>query len=177
MMPNLFQSSLKWLVLAAMCFQLAALMPALARADTITTFNVAGALSPSGTLSGKLSVDVTAGSITSVSLTFPALATFNVLTMSGTFVTGWAIDAENSASDLLFLPFTTTPTPGSLVGFEGGAIPGGEVLSATDQVLFTIPSGSITPVPEPPAFLLMFDGLGWLGLACRPVRRRAQRNA
>jgi hypothetical protein len=173
MMRSLFRSSLKWLVLAAMCFQLATLMPGLARADTITTFNVAGALSPSGTLL----VDVSAGAVTSVSLTFPTLATFDVLTTSGTFVTGWAIDAENSASDLLFLPFTTTPTPGSLVGFEGGTISSGEVLSATDQVLFTIPSGSIAPVPEPPAFLLMVAGLGWLGLACRTVRRRAQRNA
>jgi hypothetical protein len=175
-MQRLFRPGFKWLVLPVICAGLAALAPALARADTINTFNVSGALMPSGTVSGTLMVDVTAGTVTNVSVTFPTLATFDVLTASGTFVTGWAIDATNSASDILFLSFTTTPTAGSLVGFEGGSISTGAVFTPSVQVLFitTSGTGSITPVPEPPPFVL-FLVAGLTFLAFGLARRRTLR--
>ncbi|HTV54523.1 MAG TPA: hypothetical protein VMI06_06380 [Terriglobia bacterium] len=175
-MRSLFRPGFKWPVLPVICVALAALAPAVASADTISRFNVSGALMPSGKLTGTLMIDVTAGTVTNVSVTFPTLATFDVLTESATFFGGWAINATNTASDLLFLSFTTTPTAGSLVGFAGGSITTGEALSPSSQVLFTITSGtgSIAPVPEPrPLVLFLVAGLAFLafGLGRRRMLR------
>lgn len=166
--------------------------PALAAADTITSFDMSGsAMNVSGeslnscasdttcAFSGTFRVDVTTGTVvsSSVDITFPGLSAFNKLFGSGPYSTSdWTITAGNSSGDGVILSFTTTKTPGSLVGFDGGTISRCCVLVlATGDYLYVGVTGSITPsttpVPEPSSFVLLtvFVTLGFLGLG---VRRR-----
>jgi hypothetical protein len=161
-----------------------------AYADTITTFNVSGTAgnSTSGTLgtcsagslcsfSGTLSVDVTAGTITGVNITFPGLSPFNVVSCcSDAFPpSGWFFPANNGEQSLVLL-FTTAPTPASLAGFDGGSILSeGYVLTGPDYYNYTVEGGSITAptptVPEPRSLVLMLAGLSAVSLFA--VRSRA----
>jgi hypothetical protein len=45
----------------------------------------------------------------------------------------------------------------SLVGFTGGSI-----IGDGDVVNYTVPSGSVAPVPEPSSLVLFPGGLAWL---------------
>ena len=156
-----------------------------AHADTITTFDVSGsAIALAGqncdncAFSGTLAVDVTSGAVTAVDITFPALSSFSTLTGSSPSQTSnWIIAALNSSAvsaDIMLLNFTTTRTPGSLVGFTGGSIFGGAVsVVSTGGPLFAVTNGSITApatVPEPDSLLLVLVGLGALGFVA--ARRR-----
>lgn len=145
-----------FLVLASLC------AAPYAYADTVTTFGVSGtatnisggSLGPcangdSCSFSGTLTVDVTSGAATATDITFPGLSAFDVLGVSGPFSTSdWGIFVTNSDGALLVFNFTTSHTPGSLVGFTGGTIVPGGVGSGSTP-LYTITGGIITPEPEP----------------------------
>jgi len=75
---------------------------------------------------------------------------------------GISISILGGAGDIILTLDVTTPLPGSLVGFDGGAIIGGKV-SETDGITDAFILGdSIKPVPEPSAFALLLLGLGGL---------------
>jgi len=169
------------------------LVGGIARADTITTFAVSGTAQnvSGGSLgscqaratcgfSGTLTIDVTSGFVTTVDISFPGLSRFDL--RGNSFSTGtsdWKISALN-LPDLLGLKFTTTKTPGSLLGFTGGSIVGGQIDNPLNfKFFYTNLRGSITPVlvpiPEPSSLALLSSGL--LGsLALGLVGRRSKRS-
>ena len=121
--------------------------PAFARADTITTFNVSATTIPPGPLAGTFQVDVTTGTVirSSVDITYPGVSAFNQLLESDPLKTSdWTINVGNSRGigDALTLDFTTTKTPGSLVGFTGGTITGGVAFDTSGEKLFSIPQAA-----------------------------------
>ncbi len=144
-----------------------------AHADSISTFDVSGTATAvagqscgsSCAFSGTLTIDVTSGTLNAVDITFPGLASFTRLFFSSGFLTSdWTIYAINTGEDALTLDFTTTNTPGSLVGFTGGSIFDGlvEEYAAGDD-LYLDPTGSITAptaTPEPSSVALMLFGVG-----------------
>lgn len=152
-----------------------------AHADTITTFNVLGTASnasgqtldtcSAGSLcsfSGTLSVDVTAGTITGVDITFPGLSPFNALSCCSSPGSDYFFPANNGEQSLTLI-FTTTPSPGSLVGFDGGSILNeGYVMTGPDFYNYVVEGGSITApaptLPEPGPLVLMLAGLCASGL-------------
>ena len=155
----------------------AALAPQTARADVTTIFDVSGTATANAgqscgsncPFSGTLTVDVTTGTPTAIDVTFPGLAAFDTVTLSVPFLTSdWAITASNgSGGDRTTLDFTTTQTPGSLVGFAGGSIFGCCVVQSPPGAILYFIAGSIAPaVPEPSTWamlLLGFAGLGYVG--------------
>jgi hypothetical protein len=117
-------------------------------------------------------INVTTGAATAVDITFPGLAAFNSLDFSQKSRTDWLIDADNG-DDVAFLVFTTTPTPGSLVGFAGGSITSGDVApggSVEGHALYIVLTGTIAgpvavaAVPEASTWAMMALGFGLLGL-------------
>lgn len=151
------------------------LITGVAKADTITTFDVSGTFTipSSGTFGGTLTMDVTNGTVSSVGITFPGLADFNFIVQSHTWSLppGWLLAVANSTGDALDLTFTTT-MPNSLVGFNGGTITGGDVFYLpTLQTLFGNFSGTIAPatVPDRDSTLVLL-ALGASGLLA--LRRR-----
>jgi hypothetical protein len=157
------------------------LSPALAVADTITTFDVEGTAINEGIetlddcptlticpFSGMFQVDVTTGTYESsgLAITLPGLPTFDTLDTVDS--SPGELVADNSIEGLI-LTFTTEPTPGSLVDFTGGTITGSRTIASNYFIL----GGTITPVPEPSSLLPLAGGIGWLvfGLA---RRRRAR---
>jgi hypothetical protein len=118
---------------------------------------------PGGTFSGTVTIDVSAGKVTGVDITFPGIARFTQLAdsadASGIFVgSKWYIVAKDSSlTAQLYLEFTT-PNPQTLVGFNGGMISAGEVYtectpgyptpgSGCNRNVATGIRGSITPRP------------------------------
>ena len=97
-----------------------------AKANTITTFNVSGtgervATITGTTFGGTMTIDVTAGTLTAIDLSFQGVSPFNTINESVPFGTfSWRVSAGNGDMDLLTMLFTTGHTPGSLVGFTGG---------------------------------------------------------
>jgi hypothetical protein len=182
-----------WIMLAVMVVAVGAPH---AHADTVTSFTVSGdATNDSGgslgscadsatcSFSGTLAVDVTSGTVTAVDITFPGLApfTFAGLGFSTSIVgtSNWALGVSNSTTDGLFLQFTTTMSPGSLVDFTGGTIFGLDVdgpLNGTTGELFTNLSGSIAPAttaaPEPGSLALMLLGVGLVFLMRKRIGQR-----
>ena len=153
-----------------------ALISGVAKADTITTFDISGVFdfssSGPGTFGGTLAVDVTNGTLSSVDITFPGLADFNNVTQSHSFNGGWQFVAANSTlGELLILNFTTT-MPNSLVGFSSGTITGVGVFSPSNpHTLFSAFSGTIAPATVPDqASSLALLGVGVSGLLA--LRRR-----
>jgi len=153
------------------------LITGVAKANTITTFDVFGTFARpySGTFGGTVTVDVTNGTVSSVDIIFPGLADFNFIVQSDPWPAppGWILGVANGSVDLdaLDLTFTTT-MPNSLVGFNGGTITGGVVFSLqTFQDLFGNFSGTIAPrtVPDQASTLVLLV-LGAGGLLA--VRRR-----
>jgi hypothetical protein len=125
--------------------------------DIITTFDVSGTCVPSApftgtTFGGTLTIDVTAGTVTAIDVTFQGLSPFNTVVESfGESSSNWSLLAGNgTVGDKLSLVFTTTHTPASLVGFTGGPIFAGQVANDTVPTLFYFGiQGSITaPVPD-----------------------------
>jgi hypothetical protein len=159
-----------------------------ARADVITAFDVSGAATneSGGSLdscaagatcsfSGTLGVDVTNGTVTAVDITFPGLSAVNTLESFGVDSGDVFIFAGNSSGDVMSLDFTTTPTPGSLVGFDGGIIVGSGIEDVAAQVIqYSSFSGSVTPaaVPEPASLTLFGTALLGFGVIHRRRRNR-----
>ena len=128
------------------------LISGVAKADTITTFDVSGTFTTpsSGTFGGTLVVDVTNGTVSSVDITLAGHPDFNILTMSQPFSPDWLLNVNNSLAETLALQFTTT-TPSSLVGFNGGTIDGGAFFLSTGGTgEFLGFSGTIAPAATVP---------------------------
>jgi len=97
------------------------------------------------TFSGTLTIDVTAGTVTALNVSFLGLSPFNTNTnLSGPSSGGYLILAFNESSYSMDLRFTTAPTPGSLVGFTGGTIFEGVVADFRSNPVYGITGGSIT---------------------------------
>jgi PEP-CTERM motif len=164
----------------------AALAPQTARADVTATFDVLGTADalmraePCGDecrFFGTLMINVTTGAATAVDITFPFLAAFNTLLDSRKSGTDWSISATNG-DDFATLVFTTTPTPGSLVGFAGGSFTNGLVvelppprgIQPQEGELYFVLTGTvrgpvpIAAVPEASTWAMMALGFGLLGL-------------
>ena len=141
---------------------------------------------------GTLMINVTTGAATAVDITFPFLAAFDTLAGQNKSGTDWFIGSFNGDDDFASLDFTTTPTPGSLVGFAGGSITFGDVVelpsggSVEGHALYFGLTGTIAgpvavaAVPEPSTWAMMALGFGLLGLvgyrktrseerSCRPL--------
>jgi hypothetical protein len=125
------------------------------------------------TFSGTLTIDVTAGTVTALNVSFLGLSPFNTNTnLSGPSSGGYLILAFNESSYSMDLRFTTAPTPGSLVGFTGGTIFEGVVGDFRSNPVYGITGGSITApaggVPDGgTTVMLLGAALGVLGVARR----------
>src|SRR5215470_16702439 len=125
-------------------------------ADTITTFNVSGTCTPvepgltGTTFGGNITIDVTAGTVTAIDVSFQDLTPFNTISVSlpsGT--SDWVVEAFNSGDlGLLSLTFTTGHTPASLVGFTGGTIDGVNV-TFLGNLAYRNLNGSVTAAGVP----------------------------
>ena len=153
---------MKTLILAAIrCSLILAAVAALsvaypAKANTINTFNVSGTCTPIApftgtTFAGTITIDVTAGSVTAIDISFQGLSPFNTIFKSQPVGTSdWSVGATNGESYFLSLAFTTGHTPGSLVGFTGGTIDSGSVLNPIEMPVYRVQSGgSITAAGVP----------------------------
>jgi hypothetical protein len=175
-----------------------------ARADDIQTFDVSGSLtawenascSASGcTLDGTLVIDTTTGAVISAAVTFsgesPVTGPFtNFVEITEIPILGETrVELQGVASvDELDL-FFVTPTAGSLVGYEGGALDiddtyashvGFDSSNETFYVSYwDLTSGALTSedasTPEPSSLLLLGSGL--LGLAALVLYRSASGKA
>jgi hypothetical protein len=150
-----------------------------AYADTVTLI-VSGSLSPglnaacsgSGcTLGGDIVIDNTTGAVISVDVTIsgesPSVGPFTVTSgifapAGGTLLTLGDGNPFNSLRLVL-----TTPTQGSLVGYDGGPIQSltGSLILSFNPIPSTwnLTSGALTPVtptPEPSSLALMLSGVG-----------------
>ena len=156
-----------------------------ARADSFTVSGTAKNVSggslgscASGAIcafSGTLTIDVTSGSLTAMDITFPGFTSFTSPQFAEPINTSdFFIGALNSSGDAaLTLDFTTTMTPGSLVGFTGGSIFGLSVLNNTTAAPeYSDLSGSIAPAPapEPSSLALIPLGLGALLIMRKRIR-------
>jgi hypothetical protein len=167
--------------LVATC--LLALTVGTANADTYTTFNASGTFTNEGqyindpilSLSGTLTIDVTAGSITAVDLFVEnngtGFAPFNILFSNPN--TSQPLIAESSDNtDYLYLSFA----PSSLIGFNGGPIQSGHTIEintdCTGCDYHALLSGSLTTTPLPAALPLFAGGLGVIGLLARRRKRK-----
>jgi PEP-CTERM motif len=167
------QNSSRWSLSLLPCLVALALLPAqFAKADTV--FDVSGmaentSLGSEGScaageicpFSGTLTVNVTApGTIDGLDITFPSLPVFDTVGDSVAIGSNWEILSPNSNDDELYLEFTTTPTPGSLVGFTGGTIVGVLVFDPNIvEPAYDNFTGTVTPVPEPSSLGLLAVGL------------------
>src|SRR5262249_49233462 len=149
-----------------------------ASANTISVFEISGTVG-TASLSGTISIDVTAGSITAESITVQGFAIFNQLGSQGSFgPTAYLFDAFNNSSDLLRVNFPANG--GSLVNYMGGSLNfgGGVFACPNSQCDFTNPleagsTGSLTATPLPAALPLFATGLGGLGLLGWRRKRKA----
>jgi len=114
------------------------------------------------------------------SVDIPGLGGFDTVQASSALSGfGWRIQAVQNGFTLpvVRLDFSTTPTPGSLVGFTGGTIdPTSTVIGAGIVTTLYLPiNGSITAataVPELSTWAMMLLGFAGLGFAFKQSRRK-----
>jgi hypothetical protein len=142
-----------------------------------TMFDVSGTCTPGTgftgtTFSGTLTIDVTAGTVTGIHVSFQGLSAFNsILGGHATGTSDWVIFATNvGINDGLNLEFTTGHTPGSLVGFTGGSIVGDDVTSTVGNMGYNITGGSVTPAVPDGGSTVSLLGFALLGVAA--LRRK-----
>lgn len=145
-MRNSFCLSLIRLVLPAMLVSLVLMAAGVARADTISTFNVSGTAAPEfgtgltdTTFSGTLTIDINTGTITGIDIALPGLAPFDTPPSFSEQLSSsdWQLITGTIPSHGLALAFTTTPRAGSLIGFDGGTIITGiQLLSLHRTLIF-----------------------------------------
>jgi hypothetical protein len=156
-----------------------------AKANTITTFNVSGTCTPVApltgtTFAGTLTIDVTAGTVTAIDVTFQGLSPFYAINLSFPFppTSSWILVARNGGGlvNELFLDFTTGHTPPSLVGFTGGTIlPGTNVVTLPSTLVYDITGGSITAPASVPDAGSTVSLLGFASLGLVALRRKLSR--
>lgn len=152
-----------------------------ARADVIETFAALGAYHSGSSLSGTLTIDTTAGSISAVDLLISAPENFVLTSL---------IDSGDlygpGTTSLYGYPnastFVVLLLPSSLVGYAGGPIASDNFSlngAASDIGIYGSPNpddslvqGSLTEVPEPSSLITFGSGLGVLSLTWFVRRRR-----
>jgi hypothetical protein len=174
-------------LLAIICSVLSGVQ--LADANTVTVFDSSGTYaigSPAGaTLTGTVTVDVTAGTITNVDLQVTGFASFTdliftTLEPASTFVPARVyLNAENSSGNELGLFIDTTSS--FLVGYAGGSILDaaaqcGPICNPASFPLGlaggTLTSEVVATTPLPAALPLFAAGLGVMGWFGRRRKRK-----
>lgn len=155
-----------------------------AKANVLTTFdvNVNYTYPTTGSFSGTMTVDVTAGQIVSADIVFPGFPQPLTYILNSVPVADWLVDIGGAADynhNFVELEFTTT-NPHSLIGFTGGTIfadgvaqtfnGSGCVAGCGSPGTFT---GTISPaVPEPSTWAMMI--LGFAGIVLMTYRRKSK---
>lgn len=163
------------------------LLAASAAQASVVLFDVRGQATYDGDnstqyFSGTLGVDVTTGSVTMLEIRIPFFSEFTTEGMSLLPSLVWGLPPlpgynigsaystvapQRTNWSIISFHFSTT-TPGSLVGFSGGTIDYGRVVTTTDFLGYSNFSGTISAVPEPSTWLMMVLSFAGLGLmACR----------
>jgi PEP-CTERM motif len=153
------------------------------RYDTGTAEPIPGCTPTDEGFAGALEVDATSGLPISMDVLIPGVANFTNIfpdnTQIGPFLNeNDCLEQPSPLFEELILCIAT-PTPGSLLGFDGSTIigwgpAGSSVTESNGYQLFYVVGGSITPVavatPEPSSLMLLL--LGLVGLTFVAIRRR-----
>jgi hypothetical protein len=169
-LDKLLATSLGLLTVAFVASGVFAVTIGAAKADTL--YDVQGT-SSDGAFSGTFTVDGS-GNVSSVNIDFPARSFFDVfveISLPTPGVDGLQVDNTDSPLDELTLDFDFVSQ--DLIGFMGGAITGGSIISNGMTVVSDI-TGTITETPLPAALPLFATGLGAMGLL---GWRRKRKNA
>jgi hypothetical protein len=133
-----------------------------------TTFDVSSA----GGLAGTISIDTTAGTVTSVDLTFPGMSEVTVIQNQSESSSIASLTAAGPNSAVFDVNFVFLPD--GLVGYSGGTI---SYFLTESGIASSSGVGSLSPAvsatPLPAALPLFAGGLGALGLLGWRRKRKA----
>jgi hypothetical protein len=137
---------------------------------------IAGCTPTTGAFSGLFTVDTSAGTVADLLFTggvLPFLPDKPLELLDGCLLETYGCElVAVQVPQILSLDFTTLE-PGSLVGFDGGAIVGGYVSDGGSYPAWIDLTGSITP--EPSSFSLFLLGLmSFVVLRFVVIRKRSQ---
>lgn len=136
---------------------------------TLTAINSPGSCSATGcSLGGDIVIDNATGAVLSSDITMsgetPSVGPFSTFVSVILSVGETRLALDDSSGDFIDLYFVT-PTPGSLVGYMGGALDtltGAGVPAPAPPPTWLLTSGALTPVatPEPDSAILLLVGIG-----------------